>query len=109
MLMDVKPGMVLSSLTKILFVRVREKIAARHSGSVDGAEGAHGVFLKGDLDLFLGERRGNHEPRSLFQIFRGVIVELAVRHDFARDGRAHVVVAQHRDFDFARRHARARR
>jgi len=55
------------------------------------------------FDLRGLELGGNQELRAFLEIFRGVIVEFAVRDDFAGDRRLRIVIAKDRDFDFAGR------
>src|SRR5277367_3888962 len=83
---------------------VEEEIAAGHAGSVDCAEGADGVILKSG-DLLFGERRRNDKLRAAFEIFRGVIVILAVGNNFTGNGCADFIVAENGDFDFTTVHA----
>ena len=51
--------------------------------------------------LLLAQLRGNLQARAFFEIFRGVVVEFAVRNDFAGNRSHRIVVAQDGDFDFA--------
>ena len=53
--------------------------------------------------LYLGGFKigGNEEFCAFFEIFGGVIVELAVGDDFAGDGGLGIVIAEDGDFDFA--------
>ncbi len=44
---------------------------------------------------------GNEEFCAFLEIFRGVIVELAVRNDFTGDAGLRIVIAEDGDFDFA--------
>ena len=47
------------------------------------------------------ELGGDQELRAFLEIFRGVVVEFAVRDDFAGDRRLRIVIAEDGDFDFA--------
>ena len=86
MLIEVKPGngvdFVQEEFAAFLF---QEEIHARHSGKFQRAERFHRQRLN-FLHLRGLQVRGNQQLRAVFQIFRGVIVEFAMRHDFARHG-----------------------
>src|SRR5271156_4049688 len=83
---------------------LKEEIAARHPRAVNRAERSHRIILKYS-HLRLRQFSRDQQLRALFQIFRLVIVIFAMRHDFARYGSAHIVVAQHRNLNFAPHHA----
>jgi len=77
-----------------------EEIHASHAVEFEGAKGFDRVLLE-FFDFHGFEFGGNQKLRAFFEVFGGVVVELAVRDDFAGDGGLRVAIAEHGDFDFA--------
>ena len=87
--MEVNPGIVFSSFTKILPVRLLQEKIARAPCPCRRSRGRR---ARRNPEIactcFFVSFAGNQQLRAFLQIFRRVIVEFAVRNDFAGDGGA---------------------
>jgi hypothetical protein len=101
MLMEVKPGMVFTSFRKILPVAFSMKKSTRAMPLSSSARKAAMAMAWNFLTCAGFQFGGDEELGAFFEIFGGVIVEFAVRNDFAWDGGLRIVIAEHGDFDFA--------
>ena len=102
MLIVVKPGIVLTSLsTRAPVSRERRKSTRAMPGAVDGLE--RGDRQPADLVRDRGWQLGrNDRLRTLVEVLRLVVVELARGDDFARHRGLRLVVAEHAALDFPR-------